>query len=79
VFVNRGFVDTDHRATAEPAVDGAAATACGLLRFSEPAGAFLHHNDPASNRWYSRDITAIAASHHLNPAAVAPYFIDANA
>jgi len=49
----------------------------GLLRISEPGGGFLRHNDPAGNRWYSRDIQAIAAARGL--AQVAPYFVDADA
>ena len=46
---------------------------CGL---SEPGGAFLRTNDPAADRWYSRDIAAIAARRELG--RVAPYFIDAS-
>lgn len=79
VYINRGFVDADHRAVAQPTAGNAATIVCGLLRFSEPGGAFLHHNDPANQRWYSRDLYAIAASRGLNAAAVAPYFIDADA
>ena len=50
-------------------------TVTGLLRMSEPGGAFLRANDPASDRWFSRDVAAIAASRGLDK--VAPYFIDA--
>jgi surfeit locus 1 family protein len=49
----------------------------GLLRITEPGGAFLRHNDPAANRWYSRDVQAIASARGLTH--VAPYFIDAEA
>jgi surfeit locus 1 family protein len=49
----------------------------GLLRVTEPGGAFLRHNDPAANRWYSRDVQAIAQARGLTN--VAPYFIDADA
>jgi surfeit locus 1 family protein len=49
----------------------------GLLRVTEPGGGFLRHNDPAADRWYSRDVAAIAARRGL--ARVAPYFIDADA
>ena len=49
----------------------------GLLRISEPKGAYLRANDPVSDRWYSRDVAAIAAARELAP--VAPYFIDADA
>ncbi len=78
VLVNRGFVPLDRRAPASHArpSSGEAAVA-GLLRLSEPNGAFLRSNDPAADRWYSRDVAAIAAARHLGP--VAPYFIDAGA
>ena len=49
----------------------------GLLRVTEPNGGFLRANDPASNRWSSRDVEAIARARGL--ADVAPYFIDADA
>ena len=48
----------------------------GLLRLSQPDGAFLRANDPQAGRWYSRDTQAIAAS--LGLSDVAPYFIDAD-
>jgi surfeit locus 1 family protein len=47
----------------------------GLLRMSEPGGGFLRSNEPAADRWYSRDVGAIAATHGM--AEAAPYFIDA--
>jgi surfeit locus 1 family protein len=49
----------------------------GLLRLTEPGGAFLRTNAPADARWYSRDVHAIAAVYGLQ--RVAPYFIDAEA
>jgi surfeit locus 1 family protein len=49
----------------------------GLLRISEPHGGFLRSNDPAADRWFSRDVQAIATARGL--ANVAPYFIDAEA
>ena len=58
-----------------PAV--ATSTVTGLLRMTEPRGAFLRHNNPAANQWYSRDVQAIAAARGLSQ--VAPYFIDAEA
>jgi surfeit locus 1 family protein len=51
----------------------------GLLRISEPHGGFLRRNDPQGNRWYSRDVTAIAETRNLTPGLTAPYFIDADA
>jgi surfeit locus 1 family protein len=47
----------------------------GLLRISEPGGGFMRDNDPRRNRWYSRDVQAIATARGLYN--VAPYFVDA--
>ena len=77
LLVNRGFVPPGHRTPASRA-DGQIAgvtTVTGLLRTSEPGGAFLRNNDPAHDRWYSRDVAAIAKARGLG--AIAPYFIDA--
>ena len=76
VLVNRGFVAKEHVAGLPPA-PGNDIALTGLLRVSEPGGAFLRSNDQAADRWYSRDVAAIAASRRLG--AVAPYFIDADA
>jgi surfeit locus 1 family protein len=72
VLVNRGFVSSDDRERVQPG--GEAATVTGLLRITEPGGAFLRHNNPAANRWYSRDVQAIAQARGLGN--IAPYFID---
>ena len=37
----------------------------GLLRLTEPGGSLLQANDPADERWYSRDVAAIAAARGL--------------
>ena len=79
LLINRGFVDAAHRNAASHAQPSGNVQICGLLRISEPRGAFLHHNDPATNRWYSRDVAAIAAARKLPTTDVAPYFIDADA
>ena len=47
----------------------------GLLRMSEPGGGFLRSNDPAQQRWHSRDVAAIAQA--LQLARPAPFFVDA--
>ncbi|WP_137864152.1 MULTISPECIES: SURF1 family protein [unclassified Sphingomonas] len=75
VLVNRGFIPDDMR----PRIPAgpAQASVTGLLRVTEPGGGFLRANDPGGNRWYSRDVAAIAAAHGLD--RVAPYFIDADA
>ncbi len=49
-------------------------TITGLLRITESGGRFLRSNQPAENKWYSRDVAAIAAARGLS--FVAPYFID---
>lgn len=83
VLINRGFipVDTpaDHRDVASESIDPVVVT--GLLRITEPGGGFLRHNAPAQDRWYSRDVVAIAQARGLGGAgvAVAPFFIDADA
>lgn len=80
VLVNRGFVpdslrsawsDAPQVAQATPAGD---VTVTGLLRASEPKGGFLRSNEPTSNRWFSRDVAAIAQAQGLDKAA--PFFID---
>lgn len=79
VLVNRGFVPHDNRARAGRAAGEVAGetSVTGLLRLSEPNGGFLRANDPTADRWYSRDVPAIAQARGLGP--VAPYFIDADA
>jgi surfeit locus 1 family protein len=74
VLVNRGFVPTDVDVPPPPA--GGAAQVTGLLRVDEPGGGFLRENDPPGDRWYSRDLTAIASARGLGD--VAPYFVDAD-
>ncbi|WP_237476851.1 SURF1 family protein [Lichenibacterium dinghuense] len=78
VLVNRGFVPPDRRDAATRAAGEIAGPTevTGLLRVDEPGGAFLRHNDPAADRWFSRDVAAIAAKRGL-AGPVAPYFIDA--
>jgi len=80
ILVNRGFVPAEKRDPAARIASEIAAgpvTVTGLLRITEPGGAFLRSNDPANGRWYSRDVAAIAAAEGLSD--VAPYFIDADA
>jgi surfeit locus 1 family protein len=79
ILINRGFVPSDRRdpsSRAAGALDGET-TVTGLLRITEPKGGFLRANDASADRWFSRDVDAIAAKRGLeNPA---PYFIDADA
>ena len=67
VLVNRGFVPSDRR---DPATRAAGQIAgdtvvAGLMRMTEPNGGFLRANDPAADRWYSRDVAAIATTRGL--------------
>jgi len=75
IFVNRGFVPAEKRAVHDRPTGPVSVT--GLIRMTEPKGGFLRSNDPVQDRWYSRDVAAIAAAKRLGP--VAPYFIDADA
>jgi surfeit locus 1 family protein len=75
VIVNRGFVPPELRGRVAP-ITGAV-TVTGLLRMTEPGGGFLRRNDPAADRWFSRDVRAIATTRGV--ANAAPYFVDADA
>ena len=92
IIVNRGFIPSDLGAptrytarkagpapcaAATSAATSAATTVTGLLRIGEQGGAFVRNNDPAANRWFVRDIRAIAAARGVPQAA--PFFIDAAA
>ncbi|MDW9633129.1 SURF1 family protein [Sinorhizobium meliloti] len=79
VLVNRGFVPTERREAStrrEGQIEGEAKVT-GLMRMDEPDGSLLQSNRPGENRWYSRDVGAIAAARGLSE--VAPYFVDADA
>jgi len=75
-MVNRGFVPADRRDGAKHSRPAGEVTITGLVRLSEPKGGFLRANDPAADRWYSRDVAAIAAFWQLG--RTADYFIDAD-
>ena len=77
VLINRGFVPPAQRTAGSIPLAPGQVTVTGLLRLTEPDGGFLRENDPAADRWYSRDVAAIAEQHALAP--VAPYFVDAGA
>ncbi|PQZ83068.1 MULTISPECIES: SURF1 family protein [unclassified Brevundimonas] len=80
VLVNRGFVPSERQRPSDRAagqVEGQARVV-GLLRLSEPDGGFLRANDPAGDRWFSRDVAGIAKARGPS-GPVASYFIDADA
>ena len=79
ILINRGYVPAER---SRPSARGQSLPAgvvriVGLLRSSEPGGRFLRSNKPQAERWYSRDVAAIARRRKIG--AVAPYFIDADA
>jgi surfeit locus 1 family protein len=91
-LVNRGFVRRrpppgDNGASPDggartgsgiaPGAEAGPVTVTGLLRISEPDVGFPRRNEPASDRWFSRDVAAIAARRGLP--GIAPYFVDAEA
>lgn len=80
VLINRGFVPPERQKPSDRAAGqiGGAHTVVGLLRLSEQDGGFLRANDPAGDRWFSRDVIAIAKARGLE-GPVASYFIDADA
>ncbi|QEI06519.1 SURF1 family protein [Pigmentiphaga aceris] len=78
LLVNRGFVsqerrDRSTRSANEPKGE---TSVTGLLRITQPKGGFLRSNEPGADRWYSRDVAAIAAARGLSN--IAPYFVDAD-
>lgn len=73
VLVNRGFIPAREASYDRPK---GVVRVTGLLRMTEPGGGFLRRNDPAADRWYSRDVAAIARARRLSP-PVAPWFVDA--
>lgn len=80
IMINRGFVPTDHRdpQTRPEGMLSGQTRVTGLLRIDEPGGTFIRDNVPEQDRWYSRDVRAMAVKRGLNPDDVAPYFIDAD-
>lgn len=88
VFINRGFVamrSGDLELPTPPVAagdvcataSGAPVTVTGLLRLPEPKGRILRENEPANDRWYTRDIVPMAAQRGMPQAA--PFFVDAAA
>lgn len=77
VWINRGFVPEAQRErwAGGGEASGPPQRVEGLLRMNEPGGGFLRSNDPAAQRWYSRDVTAMAQARGLSQAS--PFFVDA--
>lgn len=77
LFINRGFVPDNRTSVADRPIPEGEQTVTGLLRLTQPGGAFLRDNNPEAGRWFSRDTAAMAQS--LGLGQVAPYFIDIDA
>jgi surfeit locus 1 family protein len=79
ILINRGFVPIERRdpTTRREGQPAGPVEITGLVRMTEPKGSLLQSNDVAADRWYSRDVAAIAQKRGVD--AVAPYFIDADA
>lgn len=73
VLVNRGFVPSELKGRIPPPPQDTGGA--GLLRLSEPGGSLLQANVPGGDRWFSRDVPAIAAARGLQ-GPVAPFFVD---
>lgn len=78
VFVNRGFVPPQYADSFKrrKGLPTGVVSVTGLIRTSEPDGRILRPNTPGADRWYSRDVDAIASSRGI--ARAAPFFIDAD-
>lgn len=78
VWINRGFVPAGTRPGQVAAITPPGRIAVvGLLRADEPGGSLLQSNRPADDRWYSRDVRAMAFARGVG--RVVPAFIDAQA
>ena len=78
IFVNQGFVPRAQPDGPWRTAQAQPASISGLLRLSEPEGAFLRGNQPEQDLWYSRDVAQLAQRHGWSQNA-APYFVDAEA
>lgn len=83
VFINRGFVPMDFKESVDVKESNASGLAektivTGLLRPDEGAGWLMNKNNPVQDRWYKRDIMAMARKLQLDPAKIAPFFVDAD-
>lgn len=77
-FINRGFVPMDKHdiSTREMGNIEGNTTVTGLLRMSEGGGFYPRKNNPQDDKWYTRQLPAMAQK--LGLTDVAPYFIDAD-
>ena len=81
LFVNRGFVPYDRKdsGTREEGQTAGMVTVTGLARDpleGKPGG--VYENDVAQNIFYWKDLEAMTRNAGLDPAAVLPFFLDAD-
>lgn len=76
VYINRGYIPLEMKAHPPASPDGEVEVT-GLLRLNEPGGTLMRSNVPEDDRWYSRDVEAMAKRQGV--AGEAPFFIDAEA
>ncbi len=75
VWINRGFVPAGTtREQAAATTPPGRVEVTGLLRPTEPGGSILQSNQPGIDRWYSRDVRALATVRGIG--AVAQAFVD---
>ncbi|MEM1005207.1 MAG: SURF1 family protein [Pseudomonadota bacterium] len=74
LWVNRGYVHADVKSPEN--WTKAQSPVTGLLRPSAENGTLLERNDPAIDRWVSRDTAAMSRARGLG--ATLPYFLDAD-
>ena len=79
ILINRGFVPPERRSAGTRAAGQVTGevTVTGVLLATEPDGRILRPTKPAADRWFSRDVAAIARIRGITD--VAPFFIDADA
>jgi len=77
IWVNRGFVDVEHRAPSSRPHDhgNEPVTITGLVRMPEHANLFLRANVPSEQRWYTRNPDEFSAARDIPPPS-APWFLD---
>lgn len=76
VWINRGFLPAGTRVQAAAATTPSGPVeVTGLLRPTEAGGGLLQSNQPGADRWYSRDVRAMAQARGVG--AVVPVFVDA--
>ena len=77
VLIDRGFVPDELRnpaSRAEGELDGVVAVT-GIVRVPEAQGTFTPDNEVGANRWFWRDLQAMARS--IGAAEVAPFYLEA--